>query len=70
MPLLGDERNFWDNWSEERELKRLKIYEKFIEREVNKQLEQGIIKNDWGNVYAFYDSKSARVLAGLNYNYD
>lgn len=69
-PLLGDERNFWDNWSEERELRRLMIYENFIEKEIGKRLENGILKHEWGNIYAFYDSKSAMVLAGVNYKYD
>lgn len=68
MPLLGDEEVFWDNWTEEREIRRLNIYKNFIEKETGKQLENGIQKYEWGNVYAFYDSKSARVFAGLNYN--
>lgn len=66
-PLLGNETNFWDDWSEERELKRLKIYERFIEGEIGGFLKNGCLFFDWGNVYAAYDSKSATVNAGVNY---
>ena len=69
-PLVGDEENFWDNWSEERELKRLKLYEKFMEKEISKSLQKGRLFFDWGNIYVAYDSKSATVLSGINYKYD
>ncbi|MCA5005242.1 hypothetical protein [Sphingobacterium bovistauri] len=60
---IYEKKPSWENFSREKEQKRLKIYEKWLTKNIGEQREF-----DWGMVNAYYDYKNETVGMGLRYN--